>query len=1016
MVAPNLKMWHVSLFGGLNVLRQGSSDMRVRSKKAGGILGYLSYFKGQAFSREVLADQYWPDCDPDTARQNLRAALAILRRQLEPPGFDGTMLMADREAVWINADAVSTDVSLFFELIEEADGAHTERRVELLSEAVALVKGPLLPGHEGVWILPQQLHLDEEAAQASVKAVAALSELDDWDGAIRTGKLALTKWPLREDIHMAVMRAQALAGRPTEAIKQFEELEKLLDENWGEAPSKEAENLLNNLPTASTTAPRSTPTPERVSVDRAVVQPPTRSVQTIPARITSFVNRVNELESLGNALTPGSDDYRRLVTIIGPGGCGKTRLALEVASRQTTKPGRVWYVPLADTEDASLVAAEVRKALGLDATPRADALSQVTGFLGDESAILVLDNFEQVAADGALAVAHMLELCPNLACLVTSRRALNIEGEQLLQIKPLPVPEPSASPAALEECESVRLFVDRARSARQDFRLSRTNSEAVAELCRRLDGLPLALELAASRISTCTPAQILGRIGEATEFLTSRMRNTTDRHRSLRATVEWSVRLLSEEAKTVFRRVSVFRGGWSHEAAAYVCESKNTDEQLQSLTDCSLIQAEPTEDGMRFSMLEAVRQQALSLLSEAEEEVATRDRHLSYFSHLVEGLAPNLMGATQGEVADHIEQEMDNLREAASWASTKPVCPEDALRLVGGIRYFFGFRGHAELWHTTAKALLEGPYKGQPAPKIEAYLCAGGLGFYRSEFEDAYKAYEQAAVLAEKAKLDALHAEAVCGLGVGRRAMGDFPGAAERYGQGLEICKRTDAKSVEYRIHYNLGLMHEFQEQFEEAKEHYQLSVRLCEQAQDKRLLARNQDALGRCALHDKDPQGAIRFHREARRLFSEVGDRIGEIEVLGNLALMELTLGRYSTALDMFRDTLMPLWEVQNFWELRSNIVLIATCLLDQGEHEKSVRALATTELIDKKLTVEMSRGDREAYDQATKAVSQQLSTDAIEQIKDEVWSTSLGTVIRELAEPSRQQARSSSPQQAPP
>jgi len=1007
MVDLGMKMWHVSLFGGLTVVRQGDREMRVRSKKAGGVLGYLAYFRGQAFSREALADIYWPECDPDTARQNLRAALSILRRQLEPTGFEGTMLIADREAVWINADSVSTDVSVFFELLSEATSAPLDKRVGLLTEAVALVKGPLLPGHEGLWILPQQLHLDEEAGQAAVKGVEALCQLGDWDAAVLSGKSALAKWPLREDVHLAVMRSQALAGRPAEAIKQFEELERLLDEHWGEVPSLEASNLLDNLPDPSQTVRQPLAGAGVVSIPSAATQPTTRKSSMIPARINSFVNRTAELEALRTALEPGTKGSRRLVTITGPGGCGKTRLGLEAATNcAESRTVRIWYVPLADIEDASLVAVEIRKALGLDASPRSDALSQVTGFLGDEAAILVLDNFEQIVDHGAMMVAKLLESCPNLTCLVTSRRALQIEGEQLLLIKPFPIPKSQSSPAELELCESVHLFIDRARSARQDFRLGRNNAEAVTEICRRLDGLPLALELAASRISTCTPAQILGRLGEASEFLTSRMRNTPDRHRSLRAAVEWSVRLLSDEAKSVFRRVSVFRGGWTDEAAAFVCDIQNTEEQLQSLTECSLIQAEPTEVGTRFSMLEAVREQALSLLSDSGELEQVRERHLACFSGLVESLAPGLQGPEQGLVADQLEEEMDNLREAVAWGLAQQSCPESALRLVGGLRSFFGFRGNAELWHRHAKSLLEAPYSDDPAPKVAAYLCAGGLGFYRSEFEEANLAYQLAYDLATPLGLDALRAEALSGLGVACRARGDFDGATVQYLHGLELCDTPETLSVEYRIHYNLGLMREFQRRFGEAKSHYEKSMRLAESAKDKRVIARNLDALGRCALQANDPEEAIRRHQEARKLLSEVRDRVGEIEVLGNLALMELTLGRFASALEMFKETLVPLWEVQNFWELRSNTTYLATCLLDQNRVKDAAIALALTNMIDQKLTVSMGQGDTVAYEKAMATVETTLDRRSYEAIKERVRTTPLGAVISELSVPITAQA----------
>lgn len=974
--AGEARPWHISLFGGLMVTRQGSGESRVRSKKAGGVLGYLAYFRGQAFSREALADQYWPECDPETARQNLRAALAILRRQLEGKGEEGALLCADREGVWLNSDAVSTDVGCFFELIEAAKSTSGPERLALFNEAIALVRGPLLPGHEGLWILPQQFHLDEEVAQAAVRAVETACELGDYDHAVRIGKSALAKWPLREDVHIAVIKAHALAGRNAEAVQQYEELERLLDEHWGEAPSAQASQVLDNLPTPG------------------AVHQPVATVH-VPARFSSFIGRTEELAELQTAVT-----QHRLVTVLGPGGCGKTRLGIEAARAMGAAfGGRVWYVPLADIEDGTLVPLEVRRALGLEASPRSDAFAQVSGFVGQTRAVLVLDNFEQLVDGGASVVSRLLEECPQLVCVVTSRRALSVEGEQLLPIRPLPIPPRGASVSELEACGSVQLFVDRAQAARPDFRLSGTTAEVVAELCRRLDGLPLAIELAASRVSTMSPAQILGKIGQTAAFLTSRLQTTPERHRSLRATVEWSVRLLPDATKRVFRRASVLRGAWTAETIGALCPDQAVEEDLQTLIDSSLIQSELRSDEVVFTMLEAVREQALGLLAESGEEQETRKLHAEAFANLVAELAIGLHGMEQGRVADRIELELDNLREATAWARSQSECAESALSLAGSIRSFFGFRGHFEGWFEAVQALLALPYCGPPEARITACLCCGGLGFYHADFSASKAAYEEARELAMAHGLHGLLTEAVFGVGVAHRALGDFDGAFARYEEALELGKTTSVPHVTCKIHYNIGLLAEFLDRFAEAKSHYEASLKIAETVLDKRVMARDRDGLGRCALHEGSPEAAVLHHEAARRLMAEVGDRNGENEVIGNIALMELTLGHHEKALSLFAETLVLLWQMQNVWELRSNVAYLAASAAELGRLDLVPDAVAIVRCLDDALGIEMRQADRDALDRAIGRLAGRVSEEELGEALAKAKAR-LGLSIESLAE----------------
>src|SRR5262249_47981149 len=321
----------------------------------------------------------------------------------------------------------------------------------------------------------------------------------------------------------------------------------------------------------------------------------------LPLQLTRFFGREQELSQLRNLLL---DEGTRLGTVTGPGGVGKTRFALESA-KQLLEPlcEAVWFVPLADLSDPGLIASAVLESMRLVCAPNLEPLEQVIEALSRQRALLVLDNFEQLATGGASVVGAMLERGGALKCLITSRRRLNMEGEREFPLPPLPGRDGAARPERLILNDSVRLFIDRAQTARPDFQVTRANAAAVAQLCARLEGIPLALELAAAKAQVLTPAQMLARLVERFDLLVSKRRRVTERHRTLRAAIDWSYQLLAPELQKFFARLSVFGGGWTLEAAETVCEEPMALDYLAQLRDCSLILIEDEEHEARFRML-----------------------------------------------------------------------------------------------------------------------------------------------------------------------------------------------------------------------------------------------------------------------------------------------------------------------------------------------------------------------------------------------------------------------------
>ena len=396
----------------------------------------------------------------------------------------------------------------------------------------------------------------------------------------------------------------------------------------------------------------------------------------IPLQFTRFIGREQELDRLEEMLDPARG-HARLVTLTGPGGTGKTRLAVEAAGR-LIEPfnGAVWFVPLSEIADPRVFMDSIAAAMALPHAANSGPLDRVREALAKQPSLLVLDNLEQLVMDGGAAkgadaveeVKALLETLPDLSILSTSRAILGLPGEQEFVVPPLRTPGGNESPQGLGMYESVTLFVDRAQAVKPDFRVTNQNAAAVAELCDRLEGLPLAIELAAARAQVLTPVQMLAQLSRRFEFLVSRKRGVAERQRTLRAAVDWSYRLLAPDLQRFFARLSVFRGGWSVEAAEEVCDEPLALDFLAQLRECSLVLTEEVGGEIRFRLLEMLREYAAERLTAGEEELAAR-RHRSYYLDLAIRSEPKLTGPDPAEWLNRLEANVDNFRAALALRS-----------------------------------------------------------------------------------------------------------------------------------------------------------------------------------------------------------------------------------------------------------------------------------------------------------------------------------------------------------
>lgn len=431
----------------------------------------------------------------------------------------------------------------------------------------------------------------------------------------------------------------------------------------------------------------------------------------LPIQLTSFIGRERELAEAKQLLA-----NTRLLTLTGPGGTGKTRLSLQIAQEVLPSfTNGVWLVELAPLAEPSLIPQTIASVFELREVPNTSIVDILTNYLRARRLLLILDNCEHLIAACAKLSADLLHVCPQLKIIASSREALGVGGETVYRVPSLSLPNPvQVTRDVLMESESAQLFVERALAVQPHFVLRDSDASAVAQICHRLDGIPLALELAAARIAVFSPEEVASRLDDRFRLLTGGSRTVLERHQTLRALIDWSYDLLSDEERMLFRQLSVFAGGWTFEAAESVCADLDVLNLLTQLVNKSLVMADADAhaERTRYRLPETIRQYARDKLYETGEAEQTRDRHLKFFLEFAEEIEPRLRGAEQLEWLDRLETEHDNLRTALAWSawSLENGMIKNMVQLAGTLYYFWLLRGYfseGQKWLGDALALAE---------------------------------------------------------------------------------------------------------------------------------------------------------------------------------------------------------------------------------------------------------------------------------------------------------------------
>jgi predicted ATPase/DNA-binding CsgD family transcriptional regulator len=631
-------------------------------------------------------------------------------------------------------------------------------------------------------------------------------------------------------------------------------------------------------------------------------------VNNLPAQPTPIVGRESEIASLSRKLL--QQDVR-LLTLVGPGGVGKSRLAVQVAEEvlPSFKDG-VWFVGLGPISDPSLVIPTVAQTLDLHAPPGHSILSVLKEYLRDKQLLLLLDNFEQVMSSGA-PLADLLASCPLVKLLVTSRSALHLRSEHEFPVPPLSLPNLDKKrlpdPEALQHYSAVALFGQRAAAVRPDFTINSANAAAVVEICARLDGLPLAIELVAARVKLLSPGQIQQRLQNRLQLLTGGAQDLPARQQTLRSAIEWSYDLLNEQEQTLFRRLAVFVGGCTLEAAEAVCGEMDVLDGIGSLIDKSLLRPELAggqesegngEGESHYSMLETIREYALDRLEASGNADRLRDRHAIFFRELAERAEPQLTGASQREWYDRLEHEHDNFRAALKWCLTSQNGAEVGLRTAASLGRFWNARDYRAEGREWLRGALARPEAAAPTSiRAKALQAAATIADNQGDYE-ALRAYcreslEIRQILHETQNVPSLY------ILMAKAAShdGNYGEARSLLEESLEVARNAGDMYGSAHSFNGLGELERLLDNYEAARKYYDECLQLFRRMGNTNGIGFSLHNLAYVCMHDGEYERAAAMLDEGLGLYKGLGNRLGVAMCVSALAGVALHAGEAQRA-----------------------------------------------------------------------------------------------------------------------
>jgi predicted ATPase/DNA-binding SARP family transcriptional activator len=725
----------IQLLGGFRLFIQGQETGQGLSVRLEALLAYLLLNRESPIPRQRLAFLFWPDTSEKQARTNLRNLLHKLRAVL--PDANRFLSINQHTLQWKLDPHFILDVDKFSYLASRSNS------IQDLEAATQLYPGDLMPDCYDDWVLTPRESLRQIYLTVLENLITILEEHTRLREALHYAQTLLRYDPIREQTYQHLMRLYAKCGDRASVARIYKTCLTVLERELGVKPGPESDKAYQKFIVKDT---------NWVSYrESAKIFPEEQITHNLPSSLTAFIGRGQELEQVEALLS-----NNRLVTLTGPGGIGKTRLAL-AAAREVLPVYRdgAFLVDLAPITDTGAVIAAIADALQTSDEVRALGMDGVKDHLRDQNLLLLLDNCEHLVEEVGAICVGLLPACPNVTILATSREALKVYGETLWQVPSLPTliltesPDPDGLAAqiqALQANESVELFIERAISSLPTFKASNETLFSIGEICRRLEGMPLAIEMAAAQVKTLSVQQIVQRLDRATDVL--QHPSSSARHRTMEAVMDWSYSLLIHAERKLFARLGVFSGTFSLQALEEICQGHGIRKDdilglLASLVDKSLVSTQPTYPEVRFRLHEIVRQYAYQKLNDSYQVRHWMDRHLDYFVSLAEKAEPKIRGSQQIEWLNRLELELGNLRGALQYAQDKDLDSEDRgyyieslARLAGALWVFWFIRGRfseGRRWAEQALAFLR--QTGGASPLLGKVLyTAGSFCFFQGDF------------------------------------------------------------------------------------------------------------------------------------------------------------------------------------------------------------------------------------------------------------------------------------------
>jgi predicted ATPase/DNA-binding SARP family transcriptional activator len=960
------------LLGPMQIERDGER-IHLPRRKVESLLAYLLLHPEQ-HTRDHLATLFWGDSSDAQARHSLRTALATVRQQVSPD-----LLLIDRDQVQLNP-AFPLWVDLYQLLDLEDDFSYANQ--DLLQTQLALWQGELLAGIYDDWVDLAREYYRSRLLKLFLQVIHTLRERSEYHQAIDVAQRVLLLDPANEQAHQHLMFCYVASGDRAAALRQYELCERALADDVDAPPSPETIALYHWI--------------KQFEGDGTSAA---AKITNLPIPSSSFVGRTRETADIKQLLAQSPNHAVRLLTLIGAGGSGKTRLAIQVATDLIDRFAHgVWWVELAVLSDEAQVAHAVAKTLGVNESAGQPLHQTVANFISDKALLLVIDNCEHLVEPCALLAAELLRRCPHLQILATSRESLNITGEVLWPVPTFAVPDPAKIGVLdlLLDYESVRLFVERAIMVQPGFVLTYENAHAVAQICHSLDGIPLAIELAAARVKTLTVEQVAAYLSRALgarfELLTQGNRVALPRHKTLRATIDWSYNLLDEAERLLFRRVAVFRGGFTldaleqlagslthelptHESPAHESGPSlpNPLDLLTQLVDKSLVVVELHGGHNRYRLLETLRGYALEHVDTPAELAALQRCHAEFFLHLAEQAASELLGTRQQAWFIQLDIEHPNLRAALDYLLAEGD-GEGSLRLATALFYFWDARGYmseGRQWLSKALAL-----RGSVSFELQAQAlnAAGLLAYHQDDYPAAQQLLQESLLLFTHVEEEAGIADVLRNLASVEARQGHYRVAQQRLAQSLELfrfLKHSDGtasvlnslgnlaweqgqnelardyfgESLQIRqrmgdqvgiatVRYNLGNTARIQGDFATAQTHYEECLTLARTIGHTALIGSALKSLGLVAYHQQDYSKARRHGEEALQMLLEIGDKSNAGFALSNLGYVAHKVGEIHQALAYFQQSLQLMHELGHIRGTFLGLEAIASLLVDLGQH----------------------------------------------------------------------------------